>query len=87
MADLLDLARIRGGESKYLIRELFEMRYPDIPILDKLPMPRLVDAYFAEWKGPTQLEFRTDIDMSQYKGNQKWLMWCLVQFLNMVDEL
>lgn len=87
MAAPLDLDRIRSGESKYLIRELFRMRYPEIPVPNKLPMPRPVDVYFANWKGPIRTEFRDDIDMSQYKGNQKWLLWCLEQFLNMVDEL
>ena len=87
MAEPLDLQRIRAGESKYLIRELFKMRYPEIPVPNKLPMPRPVDAYFADWKGPTRAEFKKDIEMSRYKGNQKWLIWCLEQFLNMVDEL
>ena len=87
MAEPLDLKRIRSGESKYLIRELFRMRYPDIPVPEKLPMPRPVDAYFANWKGPQRPEFRDDIDISRYSGNQKWLMWCLEQFLNLVDEL
>ncbi len=87
MAEPLDLERIRSGESKYLIRELFRMRYPDIPVPEKIPMPRPVDIYFAHWDGPTRPEFRTDIDISRYSGNQKWLIWCLEQFLNMVDEM
>ena len=87
MADPLDLKRIRNGESKYLIRELFKMRYPSIPIPEKIPMPRPVDTYFADWKGPARTEFRSDIDISKYTGNQKWLMWCLEQFLNMIDEM
>ena len=87
MADPLDLTRIRNGESKYLIRELFKMRYPETPVPEKIPMPRPVDTYFAHWDGPTRPEFRKDIDISRYSGNQKWLIWCLEQFLNMVDEM
>lgn len=87
MAEPLDLQRIRNGESKYLVRELFKMRYPGIPVPNKLPMPRPVDEYFANWRGLTRPEFREDIDISKYTGNQKWLMWCLEQFLNMVDKL
>lgn len=87
MAEPLDLKRIRNGESKYLIRELFKIRYPEFPVPEKIPMPRPVDSYFADWKGPTRSEFRTDIDISKFDGNQKWLMWCLEQFLNMVDEM
>lgn len=86
MADPLDLSRIRNGESKYLIRELFRMKYPDIAVPEKLPMPRPVDSYFANWSGPSRPEFRNDIDISQYDGNQKWLMWCLEQFLNLIEQ-
>lgn len=81
----LDLARIRAGESKYLIRELFAMRYPGIPVPEKVPMPRPVDAYFKDWAGPKRPEFRTDIDMSRFTGNQKWQLWCLEYFLNLFD--
>lgn len=87
MADPLDLAKIRRGESKYLIRELFKMRYPDFLVPEKIPMPRPVDSYFVDWDGPKRSEFRNDIDISRYSGNQKWLMWCLEQFLNMIDEM
>ena len=87
MSEPLDLTRIRNGESKYLIRELFKLRYPQIIIPEKQPMPRPVDAYFADWKGPTRPEFRKDIDISKYSGNQKWLIWCLEQFLNMLDTM
>lgn len=87
MADPLDLDRIRSGESKYLIRELFRMKYPDLPIPEKIPMPRPVDSYFADWSGPVRKEFKDDIDISKFNGNQKWLMWCLEEFLNMIDEM
>ena len=50
-------------------------------------MPRPVDIYFKDWAGPTRPEFRRDIDMSILTGNQKWLLYSLEQFLNMVDEL
>ncbi len=82
----LDLKRIRSGESKYLIRELFRSKYPNIAIPEKIPMPRPVDTYFVQWKGPTRPEFRNDIDIRQYDGNQKWLMWCLEEFLNLFEQ-
>ena len=62
------------------------MRYPDIPVPEKLPMPRPVDMYFKDWEGPKRPEFKPDLDMTKYTGNQKWLLWCLEQFLNMVDR-
>lgn len=87
MAEPLDLNRIRNGESKYLIRELFKLRYPHIPVPEKRPMPRPVDVYFANWNGPVRSEFKKEIDISKYSGNQKWLIWCLEQFLNMLDNM
>lgn len=86
MADPLDLQRVRSGESKYLIRELFQKCYPDIPVPEKIPMPRPVDAYFKDWEGPKRPEFIENLDMSQFTGNQKWQIWCLEQFLNMIEN-
>ncbi len=85
MAEPLDLSRIRGGESKYLIRKLFSIKYPDIPVPEKVPMPRPVDFYFRDWAGPTRPEFKENLDMSQFTGNQKWQIWCLERFLNLFE--
>jgi len=85
LAEPLDLLRIRQGESKYLIRELFTMKYPEIPVPEKVPMPRPVDIYFKDWKGPTRKEFQKDLDMSKFTGNQKWQLWCLERFLNLME--
>lgn len=85
MAEPLDLRRVRGGEPKYLIRALFSMRYPEIPVPDKVPMPRPVDAYFADWQGPHRHEFKPGLDMTQFTGNQKWQMYCLERFLDMYE--
>ena len=82
----VDLTRIRNGDSKYYVRALYKMKYPNLPLPEKHPMPRPVDKYFEDWAGPTRPEFRNDIDMSKYSGNQKWLMWCLEQFLNKFDQ-
>lgn len=81
----LDLDRVRNGEPKYLVRNLFAMKYPDIPIPNKNPMPRPVDEYFKNWEGPKRAEFKQNIDMGKFTGNQKWQMWCLEQFLNTID--
>lgn len=82
----VDLSRVRSGDSKYYVRALFRMKYTNIPLPEKHPMPRPVDEYFKNWEGPKRKEFRTDIDMSKYSGNQKWLLWCLEQFLNEYDK-
>ena len=80
----LDLKRIRGGESKYLIRELFKKKYPGFPIPEKIPMPRPVDFYFEHWR-PTRHEFKKFLDMKKFTGNQKWQLYCLERFLNLFE--
>lgn len=86
MADPLDLNRVRNGEPKYLIRGLMALRYPDIPVPNKIPMPRPVDAYFKDWEGVSRPEFRADIDYSKLSGNQKWQLFCLERFLNTYEK-
>lgn len=85
MAEKLDLNRIRHGEPKYLIRELMAKRYPEISVPDKVPMPRPVDFYFANWEGPKRHEFKKELNMDKFTGNQKWQMYCLERFLNMYE--
>jgi len=85
MANPLDLYRIRHGEPKYLIRELMSRKYPEIPVPNKTPMPRPVDEYFKEWEGPKRPEFRRNIDLKRFTGNQKWQMYCLEKFLDIYE--
>lgn len=82
MADPLDINRVRSGEPKYLVRGLYAIKYPELEIPFKIPMPRPVDAVFKNWAGPTRPEFRKDIPMQDLTGNQKWQLWCAEQFLN-----
>lgn len=85
MAEPLDMARVRAGEPKYLVRGLYALKYPELEIPFKIPMPRPVDAIFREWEGPKRPEFRSDIPMQELTGNQKWQLWCAEQFLDMFD--
>lgn len=85
MAEPLDLERVRNGDSKYLIRDLFRKKYPNFPVPEKVPMPRPVDIYFKDWQGPKRREFRQDIEMSKLTGNQKWQLYCLEEFLNIYE--
>ena len=85
MADPLDMQRVRNGEPKYLVRGLYALKYPELEIPFKIPMPRPVDAIFKDWEGPKRPEFRQDIPMSQLTGNQKWQLWCAEQFLHMIS--
>lgn len=81
----LDYQRIRKGETKYLIRELFNKLYPGIQIPEKIPMPRPVNEWFAEWKGPIRKEFIPHCT-DNMTGDQKWMVWCLERFMNMMEE-
>jgi len=85
MADPLDMQRVRNGEPKYLVRGLYAIKYPELEIPFKIPMPRPVDAIFKDWQGPQRPEFRRDIPMQELTGNQKWQLWCAEQFLNMLS--
>lgn len=84
MSKPLDMERVRKGEPKYLVRGLYALKYPELEIPFKLPMPRPVDAIFKNWEGPKRAEFRKDIPMDKLTGNQKWQLWCAEQFLNMI---
>ena len=68
----LDLNLIRRGKSKYLIRDLMKAIYPNIPVPEKNPMPRPVDIYFKDWHGPIRPEFKSNLNMKRFSGNQKW---------------
>ena len=83
MADPLDMGRVRNGEPKYLVRGLYAMKYPELEIPFKIPMPRPVDSIFKDWDGPRRAEFRNDIPMSELTGNQKWQLWCAERFLSL----
>ena len=81
----LDYRRVRNGESKYLIREIFRRLYPGTEIPTKIPMPRPTEEWFRDWKGPEREEFLPGCAEGR-KGDQKWLLWALERFLNMLDE-
>ncbi len=85
MAEPLDMERVRNGEPKYLVRGLYALKYPELEIPFKIPMPRPVEAIFKDWTGPTRPEFRKDIPMHTLTGNQKWQLWCAELFLNYFD--
>ena len=84
MGDKLDLSRVRNGESKYLLRELFKMKYPDLDIPEKIAMARAVDYWLKEWKGPERYEFKPECTR-EMSGEQKFLVYSLERFLNIAD--
>lgn len=86
MSEPLDMHRVRNGEPKYLVRGLYVLKYPELPIPNKIPMPRPVDAVLKNWVGPKRVEFRKDIPMAELSGNQKWQLWCAELFLNLNER-
>lgn len=81
----LDIARIRSGDTKYLVRRLFRRRYPGMREHDKIPLPRGVAAWLKDWVGPVRDEFAPGC-IDGATGDQKWQCWCLERFLNLHDE-
>lgn len=77
----MDYERIRAGENKYMVREVFERLYPNFKIPPKTPMPRPMNEWFKDWTGPKRDEFLPN-SVSKLTGDQKWLVWCLEKFLN-----
>ena len=85
LAKAIDYKRIRSGDTKYLIRELFRKLYPDVELPAKIPMPRPVNEWLENWEGPTRKEFLPHCT-DNMTGNQKWMVWCLERYLNTIVE-
>ena len=85
LSEPLDCERIRKGESKYLVREIFQRLYPDMKVPVKISMPRPMNEWFSDWNGPSRNEFWTNCTRNM-NGDQKWLIWALEKFLNICDE-
>lgn len=83
----LDINRVRSGENKYILREIFSDLYPEYENRKKVPMPRAVDAWFADWEGPKNEMFIPNIDMSKFSGDQKWMLYSLDRFLNLIGHV
>lgn len=76
----LDLERIRNGDGKYIIKELFCKLYPDIPVPEKTPLPRPMGEWLKNWTGPLHKELKAD-HISEMTGDQKWYIYALNRFL------
>lgn len=85
MSQPLDYKRIQNGESKYLVREVFERLYPNMEVPVKISMPRPMAEWFSNWDGPKRVEFWKNCTKNM-DGDQKWLVWALEKFLNICDE-
>ena len=81
----LDLARIRNGESKYVVREVFQLLFPGYKQPPKIPMPRPMDEWMSTWTGPTRPEFWPHCT-DHMTGDQKWMVWALEKFLDLIEK-
>lgn len=77
----LDIARIRGGQSKYIVREVFDRLYPGMIQPDKIAFARPMDEWLKDWSGPKRPEFREGLYITKLTGDQKWIVYCLERFL------
>lgn len=81
----LDYGRVRAGENKYLVREIFNRLYPNWEVPVKTPMPRPTEEWLKSWDGPVRPEFWPHCT-DRMTGDQKWLVWSLEKFLNTIEE-
>ena len=81
----LDLARIRAGESKYLLKALFRRLFAGLEPPEKIPFARPMDTWLADWRGPGRAEFKSGVDWGAFTGDQRWLVHVLERFLDLLD--
>ncbi len=81
----LDLYRIRQGESKYIIRRLYQKLYPDLPVPAKTPLPRPMTQWLKDWAGPEHPAFLPGCHEG-LSGDQKWYVYALDRFLREAVE-
>ena len=85
----LDLDRIRAGEPKYLVQQLFRDLYATSNVPAKIPFARPMDTWMADWAGPVkQPQFRSDVttQLASMSGDARFLVWCLDQFIQQLDR-
>ena len=58
-----------------------------IPIFSpprKIPFARPMDKWLSNWSGPINDVFRSDINLSMFSGDQKWLIYSLDKFISLI---
>ena len=86
LAGSLDLERIRRGESKYLLRELFRRLHPGAEVPEKVAFARPMDRWLGRWTGVRRPEIRDDLDPATLTGEQRWQVLCLARFFELCEE-
>ena len=84
MKEPLDLQRVRSGDSKYMLRELYRLKFPGFNVPDKIAMARGVDTWLKNWEGPRRQEFQRNC-FHNLTGEQKFMIYSLERFLEIMD--
>ena len=82
----LDLERIRRGEPKYVLYDLFARLYPNLPAPRKVPFARPMDEWLADYPGPSHPAFLESLPMAAFSGDQKYLLRGLDRFAAMIEK-
>lgn len=82
----LDINRIRAGEPKYILCDVFKALCPGLEIPPKIPFVRPVTQWLSDWRGLKRAEFLNGLNMADFTGEQKWHLYCLERFLNLLDR-
>lgn len=81
----LDIPRIRRGESKYLLFELFRALFPALPAPAKIPFARPLDAWMRDAALPRRPEFLPGLALDGFTGEQRFQLTSLARFLDLVE--
>jgi len=84
--DKLNIDRIRNGESKYILGETYKALYPSLKMCNKIPFVRPMDQWMKSWNDVHRLEFKQNIDFDSLTGEQKWLIYCLQEFMDLLEK-
>lgn len=82
----LDIDRIRYGEPKYLLVELFDKLYSEMVAPKKVAFARPMHQWMADFKPKSDI-FIKDLDMSLFTGEQKYIMRSLDKFVGWLELL
>jgi hypothetical protein len=82
----LDLSRIRAGEPKHQLFEIFRKFYPSLDPPRKIPFARPMDEWLECYNGPSSPCFRRDLEISCFSGDQKYLIRGLDLFVQLLGE-
>ena len=82
----LNLERIRAGEPKYLLVDVFKKLYPNLEPPRKIPFRRPMDEWLADYIGPKSDVFKSNIAIGQFSGDQKYLIRGLDTFVRLLEE-